>query len=177
MTKARGFPLAFLIKDDKMMEYEFQIKRLNADFYTDFPQSSYPEILRKTKRGYNCIVCELFYDFFVCIPFRSNINHNNGYRFQTSVRSRTHKSGMDYSKMLFLQDAHYFEPGDATIDNDEYKELSVNIDKVLSGAVNYINGYINHKNGKKTLNKAEYNRKYLYSTLPYFDDVLLSNGN
>ena len=39
-------------------------------------------------------------------------------------------------------------------------------------ALDYLEDYIHHADGSRTLHPREYARKYQYSTLPYFHDVM-----
>ena len=48
----------------------------------------------------------------------------------------------------------------------------INIDKIVNDAVNYVETYIKHASGEKTLHPREYDRLYGYSTLPYFNNLL-----
>ena len=150
------------------MDYDFELKSLNSQFYIDFPHSKYPEILYKDARPYNCIVFETSYDYFVCVPFRTEMTHKNGYHFKNSIRSKIHLSGIDYSKMVIIKDPSYFEPFVGIVDKDEYNEMIININKIMNGVHKYLNDFINHHNGTQIIPAPEYNRKYMYSPLQYF---------
>ena len=60
----------------------------------------------------------------------------------------------------------------AIVDRDEYSEMMRNIATIVQDALDYVNAYVNHKNGTAPLHPREYARKYGFSTLPYFDDIL-----
>ena len=47
-----------------------------------------------------------------------------------------------------------------------------NISTIVQDVLEYVNTYVNHKNGTAPLHPREYARKYGFSTLPYFDDIL-----
>ena len=128
-----------------MIEYDMEIKKLNQKFYNDYPENQYPEILRNTNRCYNCIVLQTNYEYFICVPFRTNIKHSNCYHFSHSNRSILHQSGLDYSKMIIIKDTGYFQDGIGIIDSDEYREMLQNINVIISEIYDYINTYIEYK--------------------------------
>ena len=84
--------------------FDYQVYKLSSSFYASYPHVKYPEILSKSPRAYNCILIDLHMDYFMCLPFRSDVRHSNGYHFKTTLRSKSHKSGIDYSKMVIIQD-------------------------------------------------------------------------
>lgn len=118
------------------------------------------------------MILELFEDCILCIPYRTEMNHTNGYRFKSSKRSSAHKSGLDYSKMVILGDASYLEQTPVTIDKDEYNETIRNIEKIKKGVIHYLEQYIAHMQGIAPMHQEEFLRKYKYCTLPYFHSEL-----
>ena len=82
-----------------MVESDYQILKLTNAFYDKYTNPPYCEMLQKRSRSYNCLLFETHYDYFVCIPFRSEISHKYAYRVKYSKRSKKHKSGLDYSKI------------------------------------------------------------------------------
>ena len=152
--------------------FDYQVYKLASSFYVEYPHFKYPEILSKSPRAYNCILIDLHMDYFICLPFRSDMRHANGYHFKTTIRSQTHKSGIDYSKMVIISDTKYLDGG-VVVDRDEYLEMVHNINKIVSDALRYLETYIAHKNGTKILHPNKYFRKYGKSTLPYFDSIIL----
>lgn len=60
----------------------------------------------------------------------------------------------------------------AVTDNDEYVEMETNLQKITEEVLLYVNNYINHINGTKPLHPREFNRRYNYSTLRYFHNIL-----
>lgn len=155
-----------------MVESDYQILKLTDKFYSKYNEFQYPELLKKKKRPYNCVLFEAHYDYFVCVPFRTNINHNNAYKFSKSKRTKTNKSGLDYSKMVIIKDLSCVEYKDAIVDKDEYKETVKNIERIKSEVLEYLEEYIKHNLGKGTLHKEEYLRRYRYTTLKYFSEEL-----
>lgn len=153
------------------MEYDVEVLRLSKKFYINYPPSKYPELLEKQARAYTCLLVE-FHDYFICIPYRTNVLHSNAYHFKNSQRSKTNRSGLDYSKIAIIKDSSYIENVPAVIDKDEYNETMINIEKIVSDAIGYVDTYIAHIKGEKVLHERDYGRKYGYSTLPYFHDVL-----
>ncbi len=153
--------------------YDNEIRRLSSQFYMDFPHSLYPEILTKISRNYNIVVFEItsLKNYYICIPFRSEMKHKNGYTFRHSQRSKMHYSGLDFSKLVIIKNRYYL--GDKSrIDFDEYEEFKRNKDVIHKKIEKCINDYINHYKGIKVLKQRDFNRKYQYSTLKYFHKEL-----
>ena len=138
---------SFFVKE-RNMNFDYEIYRLSPEFLIDYPKEKYPELLIKPARPYNCLLVDLHTDYFLCIPFRSNINHNNAYMFKNTARSIKSKSGLDYSKMVIIKE-------------------------IVSDAVFYLDTYIGHINGTSPLHPKEYDRRYRFSTLPYFNDIII----
>lgn len=155
------------------MNYDVEVYKLSNDFFNDYPISEYPELLTKEGRPYNCLLIDTHIDYFICIPFRTNISPHNSdsYIFKNSNRSKHHNSGLDYQKMLIIKEARYLE-NNAIVDQDEYSETMSNIDKIVMGAEKYLNTYIAHVNKTHILHQRDYDRHYKFSTLPYFHDIL-----
>lgn len=155
-----------------MVESDYQILKLTNNFYLKYDKKEYPEILSKNNRPYNCILFETHYDYFICVPFRTNIKHSNAFKFSKSKRSKSNKSGLDYSKMIIVKDLDLLESKDAIIDKDEYKEVVQNIDKIKKGALEYLEDYIDYNLGKNNIHINEYQRRYKYTTLKYFHNEI-----
>ncbi len=157
------------------LNYCYQVYKLSSKFYQDYPHDQFPEILEKPTRGYNCILIDCHSDYFVCVPFRSEIRHSNGFHFHATNRSRSHRSGLDYSKMVIITDTDYLD-NNAIIDRDEYRAMIDNIDRIVKEALAYLTTYINHKNGTEILHPKRYQRDYSKSALPYFDSILFKTN-
>lgn len=150
------------------MELVFEVYLLSDKFIKDYPLSDYPELMYKQGRPYNCLLIDSHDGYFICIPFRSNINHPNAYMFKRTKRSKFTKSGLYYSKVLIISETAYFDSKKAVVDDDEYTETVQNIDKIASEILIYVDKYIAHISGEKVLNNREFERKYKFSTLKYF---------
>lgn len=155
------------------MNFDYEIYRLSPEFLIDYPKEKYPELLIKPARPYNCLLVDLHTDYFLCIPFRSNINHNNAYMFKNTARSIKSKSGLDYSKMVIIKESRYLHASNVIVDNDEYVETVKHIKEIVSDTVFYLDTYIGHINGTSPLHPKEYDRRYRFSTLPYFNDIII----
>jgi len=153
------------------MEFDVDVCRLSQKFFQDYPEKKYPEIMRKEGRPYNCMLVDLHENYFVCIPFRSSILHKQAYMFSNSQRSVRSKSGLDYSKMVIVNKGEYIG-GSAIVDQDEYGETMVNVQKIVSQAINYLDKYVKHIDGSQKMHEREFDRMYRYSTLKYFHDIL-----
>ena len=141
------------------MEFEVAIYQLSTEFIRDYPSHRYPELMYKKGRPYSCLLIDLHLDYFICVPYRSSIHHKNAFLFSGTERSRRTKSGLDYSKMVLVE-------------KTEYLDTIRNIKKIAGEVLDYLEDYIHHADGSRTLHPREYARKYQYSTLPYFHDVM-----
>ncbi len=153
------------------MDYTYQLYRLSSQFANDYPSLQYPELLHKNNRPYTCLLIETKEDYFICVPFRSDINHKNAYLFKNSVRSRSKKSGLDYSKIVIIKDSNYLDDTNVVVDTDEYAEMVTNINKIVNEVNIYVTTYIDHIKGNHILHHRQYARLYKYSSLPYFNNL------
>ena len=156
----------------KLPENDYQILRLTDLFYNDYTDPPYKEILKKKKRAYNCLLFQTHYNYFICIPYRSEITHPFSYLFKKSSRSKTHKSGLDYTKILIINKTKYIDNKDAIIDQDEYNETVKNLSEIKKKALEYVEDYVAHVNKTCIIHPAEFKRKYGFSTLRYFHEEL-----
>ena len=102
------------------------------------------------------------------IPFRTNVKHNNCYKFENSSRSTDSITGLDYSKAVIVNESKYI--GEATRINDmEYTELDANYHIIIKQFSTFVKNYIKYANGK--LNEYQV-KKYQYTTLKYFHKEL-----
>ena len=155
------------------MEAIMDILLLSAQFTRDYPYDRYPEIMYKQERPYSCLLIDTHEDYYICIPFRSSITRNNAYFFKHTRRSQRSRSGLDYEKIILIRDEVYLDHTTAAIvDRDEYKEAITNLDKISRAATTYVDDYIAHVKGEKPLHPREYDRRYRFSTLPYFHDIM-----
>jgi hypothetical protein len=156
-----------------MAEFDSQVYLMSPQFITDYPLSSYPELMYKQGRPYTCLLIETHDDYFLCVPFRSSINHRNAYHFTGTQRSLKSRSGLDYSKTVVIKNGDYIDSATpAIVDQDEYSEMMKNLPAIVQQVLDYVNAYIGHKNGTAPLHPREYARRYGFSTLPYFDSIL-----
>lgn len=157
------------------MEYSVDLCCLSPEFYSNYPEDIYPEILSKEARPYTCLMIETNDDYLICIPFRSSIHskNKNVFLFSNSRRSQRTRSGLDYQKTVMINKMSYItSAGSAVVDDDEYIEVITNISKIVNDIHEYISGYIAHVTGARVLHPRDYDRRYKYSTLPYFHDIL-----
>ena len=154
------------------MTFDVDVYLLSPKFETDYPTTSYPEIMYKHGRPYNCLLIDTHQDYFICVPFRSYINHSNAYMFRNSQRSRYCRSGLDYSKAVIIKDISYLDSSTAIVDQDEYTEAMRNMSTIAQEAVSYVDTYIGHMTGANPIHARQFQRKYQYSTLKYFHDIL-----
>ena len=79
---------------------DYQILRLTEHFYNAYPDPPYREVLKKNQRAYNCLLFQTHYDFFICIPYRTEIHHPYAFHFSKTKRSKAHKSLRKESKVV-----------------------------------------------------------------------------
>ena len=155
------------------MDFDHTIYLLSSDFITDYPPTKYPELMHKQGRPYTCLLIDSHDGYFICVPFRSSIHHKNAFLFKSTLRSRRTSSGLDYTKMVLIEDSRYIDSSHpAIVDSDEYHELLLHLPQIVSEVIEYVDCYVNHINGKSPLHPREFLRKYQYSTLAYFHDIL-----
>lgn len=154
------------------MDADVKIYQLSEAFLRAYPSAEYPELMYKRGRPYSCLLIDLHMEYRICIPYRSSIHHKNAFLFTGTERSRRTKSGLDYSKMVLIREDSYLDDRNVVVDQDEYRETIQNIRKIAGQAVDYLDGYIHHVDGTKPLHPKNFARKYQYSTLPYFHDVM-----
>lgn len=155
-----------------LLENDYQILKLTDAFYHSYPNPPYGEILKKKQRAYNCLLFQSHYDYLICIPYRSEINHKYAFHFSHTERSKTHKSGLDYSKIVIIDKTEYIDSVDAVIDKDEFKETIINLERIKREALEFVEDYVLHLNGTKKLHKREFDRRYGFSPLKYFHKEL-----
>ena len=102
------------------------------------------------------------------IPFRTNIRHNNCYKFKDSSRPTDSVTGLDYSKAVIINDSSYIG-SPARINDREYIELDRNYYAIIKRFKEYVKGYISFVNGTHNPYIA---RRYRYTTLQYFHNEL-----
>ena len=167
----------FIRKKDRLWTLIPKLSSYLRIFYTAYPSASYPEILEKDNRPYNCLLIETHYDFYICLPYRTHVNHGYAFRFRRSLRSRSNRSGIDYSKMVIVRDQSYISNVPSTVDQDEYRETMQSINIIVNDAVAYLDDYIAYMNGSSDISQQEFNRKYGRSSLVYFNDILGINAH
>ncbi len=155
------------------MDYAVEIYKLSSKFYTDYPETQYPELMQKDNRPYTCLLIETKDEYFICVPFRSNITHKDAFLFKNTQRSTSSPSGLDYRKTVIIKDMEYIDSSTpAIVDTDEYVATIANIERIVNEVNEYVDKYINHIQQTSVLHTREFERHYQYSTLQYFHDIL-----
>lgn len=128
----------------------------------------------KDKRPYGCLLIKTHNDYYICVPFRSHIHHKNAFLFKNTERSKADSSGLDYSKTVLIRSEDYdkYLIENAVVDTDEYKAVRMNIYKIEKQISKYIEGYVKAVSDFENADKKSFERKYKYSTLKYFHDIL-----
>lgn len=102
------------------------------------------------------------------IPFRTNIHHNNCYKFKTSTRSTDSVTGIDYTKAVIVNNIKYIGTP-ARINDKEYTELSDNYGFIIKQFQKFVSDYIKYANSEKRYYAS---KKFKYATLKYFHKEL-----
>ncbi len=146
---------------------DYQLNYLSAEFYNRYNNANYPEIENKNNRPYMVLLVKIDDNTFA-IPFRTNVPHNNCYKFKNSTRPTSTVTGLDYTKAVIVNDSKYI--GDAARINDsEYTELSDNRLFIIRQFRKFVANYIKYATGKNTYYAT---KKFMYSTLKYFHKEL-----
>lgn len=154
------------------MKFDVDIYQLSTKFMADYPISQYPELMHKQGRPYSCLLIDTHSDYFICVPYRSAIRHKNAYMFTGTQRSKNTQSGLDYTKIVIVRNSAYLDSAKAVVDQDEYKETIIHIKEIVNEVLDYVDTYIRHISGIARIHKREYERKYRFSTLPYFHEIM-----
>ena len=67
---------------------------------------------------------------------------------------------------------NYIDDKKVVVDQDEYNEVQKNLVRIITEAVTYVEDYIGHVTGTAPMHPRQFARKYQYSTLPYFHDIM-----
>jgi hypothetical protein len=145
-----------------------ELRKLSENFYKDYPRDKYPEMESKLGRPYVVLLLKIN-DIKFAIPLRTNIRHSYCYKFRTSDRKTESSTGIDFSKAVVISKDNYL--GEETDINDkEYLELQEKAFFIINKFKKYINEYIEFK---KNGGNEYVTKRYKFSTLKYFDDILL----
>lgn len=157
--------------------FDYQILKLTDEFYQAYPDPPYREILHKPTRAYACLLIQSKYGYFIAIPYRSEISHKYAFKFRKSNRSKKHKSGLDYTKAVVISNREFISSFSALVDKDEYMETRDNIETIKNEINEFIDDYINYQCERSSLSKNEFDRRYRFSPLQYFHDILLAESD
>ena len=150
------------------MKKQFNLNKLSSKFFTDFPNTNYPELEFKKNRPYVILVCKIN-EITFGLPFRTNVKHSLCYKFKKTTRNTNSSTGIDFTKAVVLNKSEYIGIA-TTIDSKEYIELDKNIIYIISKFTHYVNSYVLYKKGNAFDKNIEH--KYKYSTLQYFHNEL-----
>ena len=150
----------------------YQLNYLSKEFFEKYNSIDYPEIENKNNRPYMVVLVNIENNTFA-IPFRTNIPHNNCYKFKNSSRPTQSVTGLDYTKAVIVNDNKYIgEP--ARIDDKEYIELNKNYPFIIKQFSKFVADYIRFVNGEQTYYAT---KKFRFTTLKYFQtDLIRSNS-
>lgn len=146
---------------------KYKLNYLTAEFYNQYNSAEYPEIENKSNRPYMVMLIQIENNTFA-IPFRTNVKHNNCYKFENSSRPTDSITGLDYSKAVIVNESKYIGAA-ARINDMEYTELDANYHIIMKQFASFVKNYIKFANGKLNEYQA---KKYKYTTLKYFHKEL-----
>lgn len=146
---------------------QYQLNYLSPNFYSDYNSTDYPEIENKANRPYMVMLIKIENNTFA-VPFRTNVPHNNCYKFKTSTRPTNSVTGLDYTKAVIVNNIKYIGLP-ATINDKEYIELNSNYGFIINQFKKFVSDYIKFVHSEKGY-YAE--KKFKYTTLKYFHKEL-----
>lgn len=147
-----------------------QFAFIRESFFLEHPE--FKEILKfddkndETARSYLCLVC-VYKNNSLFIPLRSNIKDPieafGQIGFLAPSDSRP-KAGLDYRKLLIINDDSYLEYSENKIPRSQSTHIEQNYEKICKEVISYIEGYIS------TYNKGRVssNKKFKFSSLCNF---------
>ncbi len=68
-------------------------------------------------------------------------------------RSRKHHSGLDFTKAVIVANQEFINEDIAIVDQDEYKEVIYNIEKIVESVIKFVDDYVEHIKGIKSFMK------------------------
>lgn len=145
-----------------------ELRKLSEKFYHDYPHNAFPEMEAKAGRPYVVLLVKINNVQFA-IPFRTNIRHAYCYKFKTSDRDTESATGIDFSKaVVIVKEAYLGEETD--INDKEYLELQEKAFFIINKFKKYVDDYIAFR---KCGGNDYVAKRYAYSTLKYFDEIIL----
>ena len=79
---------------------------------------------------------------------------------------------MDFTKAVIVTNQEFINEGIVVVDQDEYKEVIYNIEKIVDSVIKFVDDYVEHIKGIKKLHEREFERRYHFSSLKYFEREL-----
>ena len=152
----------FIFQD--MSEFPLKVYLLNR--VADFPKE---KIMNLPENDYQILGWRML---FICIPYRTEINHEYAFHFVNTARAKVHKSGLDYSKIVIIEKTNYIDTAGAVIDKDEFNETMVNLERIKKEALAFVEDYVELVKGTRVLHTKQFYRRYVFSPLKYFHKEL-----
>lgn len=146
---------------------DYRLNYLSEEFYVKYNCIDYPEIENKNNRPYMVVLVKIKNNTFA-VPFRTNVPHNNCYKFKNSTRPTNSITGLDYTKAVIVNESKYIGQA-ARINDKEYTELSNNYKFIIRQFEKFVSDYIDFAMGKKGYYAS---KKFKYTTLKYFHNEL-----
>ena len=151
-----------------MVKDKFELRYLSKDFYNEYPQEEFKEMIQKESRPFLVLLIKIK-DLTFAVPFRSNVRHDYCYKFKNSTRYTETSTALDFSKAIIIKDEKYLENA-ASIDKKEYIELNSKFYFIFHKFEKFVYKYIQVIT-KLPKNSYEYKRMS-FCTLQYFHKEL-----
>ena len=151
-----------------MVKDKFQLRYLSKDFYNDYSQDAFKEMIQKESRPFLVLLIKIK-DLTFAIPFRSNVKHDYCYKFKNSTRDTETSTALDFSKAIIIKEERYLE-NTATIDKREYIELSSKFYFIFHKFEKFVYKYIQVIT--KFPNSSYEYKRMSFCTLQYFHKEL-----
>lgn len=119
-----------------------KISRLSNDFYQDYSDEKYEQILKKKTRPYSIFTVKIDNNLYA-IPFKTNLTHKNGFFIKSTGRNIPNKNpGLDYKKAVILKDKKYIDENSQNIvDAKEAQYVRLHDKEIYSDFKKYILSY------------------------------------
>ena len=145
-----------------------ELRKMSKQFFKIFPKEMFPEMEHKEGRPYAVLLVKIS-DIKFAIPFRTNIRHSYCYKFSSTGRNTKSVTGIDFTKAVVI-DSDLLLGEKTNIDNKEFIELQNKSFFIVKKFKKYVDDYIKFKRFGGNPYVA---KRYQYSTLKYFDKILL----
>ncbi len=68
------------------------------------------------------------------------------------------------TSVVIITDQEFINEDIAVVDQDEYKEVIYNIEKIANSVIKFVDDYVEHIKGTRKLHEREFERRYHFSS-------------